>query len=54
MMHALVYRYFREELEYAGFPGGVQEDLPCPYAPFGLLDFCFSAWDAAKEHLSLL
>jgi len=26
MLRALVYRHFREVLEHAGFPGGVQED----------------------------
>jgi len=54
MLHALVYRHFREEPKHAGFPGGVQEDLLCPCPPLRLLVFCFSAWDAAEQHLSLL
>jgi len=41
-MCAVVYRYFREELEHAGFAGGVQENLPYPYPPLRLLVFCFS------------
>jgi len=43
MLHALVYRHFREELKPTGLPGGVQEDLPCPCPPLRLLVFCFSA-----------
>jgi len=54
MLHALLYRHFKKELGHAGFPGGVQEDLTCLCPPLTLLVFCFSAWDTAKEYLSLL
>jgi len=41
-------------VKHACFPVGVQEDLPWPYPPLRWLVFCFSVWEAAKEHLSLL